>query len=154
MDHNSSLPLHPRGILTASMSSLVKSLRVNQSVRLPYSSKYPTLFNINLFSSCIVRQIENFPTSSGDAPTSPIVIADCGVLSPDDPSLAPASVADGDAFEDYPEDEDRDVQKPEVALDIAKTIREVGNKLFKEGKIAEALDKYQSKRLLVGFFPQ
>ncbi|RDB17075.1 Peptidyl-prolyl cis-trans isomerase D [Hypsizygus marmoreus] len=91
----------------------------------------------------IVRQMENYPTSSGDVPTSPIVIADCGVLSSDDPSLAETGPVDGDAYEDYPDDEDRDVQKPEIALDIAKTIREVGNKLFKEGKVDEALQKYQ-----------
>ena len=91
-----------------------------------------------------VRQIENFPTSSGDVPTSPIVIADCGVLSPDDPSLADTTTVGADSYEDYPDDEDRDVQKPEVALDIAKAVREIGNTLFKEGKIGEALDKYLS----------
>ncbi|KAG6832198.1 Peptidyl-prolyl cis-trans isomerase cyp40 [Tephrocybe sp. NHM501043] len=90
-----------------------------------------------------VRQIENYPTSSGDVPTSPIVIADSGILSSDDPSLADAAVTDGDAYEDYPDDEDRDVQKPEIALDIAKSVREIGNKLFKEGKTEQALLKYQ-----------
>ena len=91
----------------------------------------------------IVRQIENYPTSSGDVPTSPIIIADSGVLSPDDPSLAETAAADGDNYEDYPDDEDRDLSKPEAVLEIAKTIREVGNKLFKEGKTTEALEKYQ-----------
>lgn len=32
-----------------------------------------------------------------------------------------------------------------MAFQIAKEVREVGNKLFKEGKIEEALAKYQSK---------
>jgi peptidyl-prolyl isomerase D len=90
--------------------------------------------------------MENYPTGSGDVPTSPIVIADCGVLSPDDPSLADNAVAaDGDSYEDYPDDEDKDVQNPEIALEIAKTVREVGNKLFKEGKTDLALQKYLSK---------
>ncbi|KAG6840300.1 hypothetical protein C0991_007661 [Blastosporella zonata] len=91
----------------------------------------------------LVRQIENYPTSSGDVPSSPIVIADSGVLSPDDPSLAEVAVTDGDAYEDYPDDEDRDAQKPEIALEIAKAVRELGNKLFKEGKTEQALNKYQ-----------
>ena len=94
-----------------------------------------------------VRQIENYPTANGDVPTSPIVISSCGVLSPDDPSLAEAAAVDGDPYEDYPDDEDRDVQNPEIALDIAKTVREVGNKLFKEGKTDLALQKYQSERI-------
>ncbi|THV02222.1 peptidyl-prolyl cis-trans isomerase [Dendrothele bispora CBS 962.96] len=92
----------------------------------------------------VVRQIENFPTSEGDAPSSPITIEDCGVLSPDDPSLAQEPVnADGDPYEDYPDDEDRDLSKPEAVIEIAQAIREVGNKLFKEGKTKEALVKYQ-----------
>jgi peptidyl-prolyl isomerase D len=91
-----------------------------------------------------VRQIENHPTSSGDVPTSRIEIADCGELLPDDPFLT-ATDPEGDAYEDYPDDADQDVQKPEIALEIAKAIREIGNKLFKEGKIQSALEKYQSR---------
>jgi peptidyl-prolyl isomerase D len=95
--------------------------------------------------SHLVRKIENYPTSSGDAPTAPIVIATCGVLSHDDPSLADAAAADGDKYEDYPDDESsKDVQQPEIALEIATEIREIGNKLFKEGKPEAALEKYQS----------
>ena len=97
-----------------------------------------------------MRAIENTPTADGDVPKSPCVIADCGQLSPDDPSLAeePAA-ADGDPFEDYPEDqgpvEGQDVvEKPEAALKVAKQVREIGNRLFKEGKTEEALAKYQS----------
>ncbi|KAG7095843.1 Peptidyl-prolyl cis-trans isomerase cyp40 [Marasmius oreades] len=92
----------------------------------------------------IVRQIENFPTSNGDVPTQPIIIEDCGVLSPDDPSLtAEPAGAEGDPYEDYPDDDDHDIAKPEVALEIATKIREIGNQLFKEGKPDLALSKYQ-----------
>jgi peptidyl-prolyl isomerase D len=42
-------------------------------------------------------------------------------------------------------DEDKDSENPEIALQIAQAIREVGNKLFKEGKAEEALQKYQSE---------
>jgi peptidyl-prolyl isomerase D len=93
-----------------------------------------------------VRQIENYPTANGDVPTSPIVISSCGVLSPNDPYLVEGANAEGDPYEDYPDDEDRDVHHPEIALEIAKTVREVGNKLFKEGNIDLALQKYQSEQ--------
>ncbi|KAF8816328.1 hypothetical protein BYT27DRAFT_7184179 [Phlegmacium glaucopus] len=92
----------------------------------------------------IVRQIENFPTASGDVPTSPIIIADCGVLSPEE--LAEFDSTKGfksDPYEDYPVDEDKDTENPEVALQIAKDVREYGNQLFKEGKAEDALQKYQ-----------
>ncbi|KAF8152981.1 cyclophilin-like domain-containing protein [Crassisporium funariophilum] len=91
----------------------------------------------------IVRQIENYPTASGDVPTTPITITDCGVLSPDDVHADDMMIDSGDPYEDYPVDEDRDSENPEIALQIAKAVREVGNKLFKEGKTEEALQKYQ-----------
>lgn len=63
-----------------------------------------------------------------------------------------ATNGSGDPYEDYPDDQDPlsdgSVQeKPEVALRVAREIREIGNKLFKEGKGSEALNKYQSKSL-------
>ena len=42
--------------------------------------------------------------------------------------------------------------KPEIALRVAQEIRQIGNKLFKEGKVDKALDKYQSSWSLY-FFP-
>jgi len=104
-----------------------------------------------------VRQIENYPKGSGDAPTKPIVIADCGVLSPDDPSLKddPAATSNGnDVYEDYPADDERDVDNPEIALSVAKEVREIGNKLFKEGKIADALSKYQKSIRYLDHHPE
>ncbi|KAL7284773.1 peptidyl-prolyl cis-trans isomerase Cpr7 [Trametes coccinea BRFM310] len=96
----------------------------------------------------VVRAIENTETASGDVPVEPCIIADCGQLSPDDPSLAEPAAGDGDVYEDYPEDQDpidgKDLgDSPEAALKIAREVREVGNKLFKEGKYDEALRKYQ-----------
>ena len=85
-------------------------------------------------------------------PVEPCVIADCSQLSPEDPSLSQPAAVDGDVYEDYPEDKDpvegQDVsQHPPVALQIAREVREVGNRLFKEGKFEDALHKYQSTSL-------
>ncbi|KAJ7206531.1 peptidyl-prolyl cis-trans isomerase [Mycena pura] len=93
----------------------------------------------------IVRQIENFPTANGDAPTSPVVIADCGALAPDDPCLTevPAGDGSGDKYEDFPEDSDADVKDPKVTLAIATELRAIATNLYKEGKLAVALEKYQ-----------
>ena len=92
-----------------------------------------------------VRQIENTPTDKSDRPKLPVVIEDCGVLSRHDPSLKAPQATDGDNYEDYPQDDTRDLEKdPATCLQIAKDVRELGNKLFKEGKVAEALAKYES----------
>ncbi|KAF5313513.1 hypothetical protein D9611_008508 [Ephemerocybe angulata] len=104
----------------------------------------------------VVRAIENTPTSSGDVPVEPVEITNCGELQPDDPCLTESTVVaeDGDPYEEYPEDEDRDVSDPLVTLEIAKAIREVGNRLFKEGKIDIAFQKYQkSLRYLDNLWP-
>ncbi|KAF9255982.1 peptidyl-prolyl cis-trans isomerase [Marasmius fiardii PR-910] len=114
------------------------------TVPTPHLDGKHVVFGEVIKGKSIVRQIENFPTSGGDTPAQPIIIDDCGVLSPDDPSLtAEPTGTDGDPYEDYPDDDDHDIAKPEVALEIATKIREIGNKLFKEGKPDLALSKYQ-----------
>ena len=89
----------------------------------------------------------------GDVPAEPIVIANCGVLSPEELADFDSAKEDKvDSYEDYPVDEDRDSENPEVALQIAKDVREYGNQLFKQGKVEEALQKYQSKCYPFFFF--
>lgn len=121
-----------------------RSRQIHRCVRIYELFAYYMLTN-----TFTVRAIENHPTSSGDVPTEPCTIAACGQLDPSDPSLEASASADGDPYEDFPEDQDPltdgDVhEKPEIALRVAKEIREVGNKLFKEGKADQALAKYQS----------
>ncbi|KAJ3485092.1 hypothetical protein NLI96_g5198 [Meripilus lineatus] len=98
----------------------------------------------------VVRAVENHPTSTGDVPTEPCTIVASGQLDPSDPSLSAAegTAVDGDPFEEYPDDQDKlpdgSVQEnPEVALRVAGEIRQIGNKFYKEGKLEEALGKYQ-----------
>lgn len=97
-----------------------------------------------------MRQIENHPTSSGDVPTVPIIISGSGVLSPNDPSLAPptidASSGLADSYEDYPDDQESpNPNDPVTALQIASTLRELGNKLYKSSppQSAQALEKWK-----------
>ena len=93
----------------------------------------------------VVRRIENFPTSSGDVPTESITITDCGELEPTDPSLSESAVpADGDPYEDYPEDDDaHDTQNPAVALEAARVLRELGATRWKAGAAEDAYAKWQ-----------
>lgn len=111
----------------------------------PHLDNKHVVFGEVIRGKSLVRAIENNPTASGDVPIQPVVIEDCGLLSADDPSLAEETTAgaDGDVYEDYPEDEDRDTNDASKVFEMAKSIREVGNKLFKEGKLDLALAKYQ-----------
>ena len=91
-----------------------------------------------------VRRVENYSTNSGDVPTDPIVITDAGELSPSDPCLTETIVAsDGDPYEDYPEDDSHDTQDTAVALEAARTLRELGTARWKDGSAADALAKWQ-----------
>ncbi|GJJ14785.1 hypothetical protein Clacol_009053 [Clathrus columnatus] len=93
----------------------------------------------------IVRQIENLKTSSSDVPIEPAVITKSGQLNVDDPYLNETALPkDGDRYEDFPDDDDTDLSKPETTLAIAKELREIGNQLFKEGNFTGASNKYQS----------
>jgi peptidyl-prolyl isomerase D len=69
---------------------------------------------------------------------------DAGELSPSDPSLTePVVAADGDPYEDYPEDDSHDTQDPNVALEAARALRTLGNARWKESAAADALAKWQ-----------
>ncbi|KAK6193844.1 hypothetical protein LQW54_012064 [Pestalotiopsis sp. IQ-011] len=94
----------------------------------------------------IIRQIENMPTSGGDKPTRDCVIDDCGELTG---AAAEALSGDtktadalGDAYEDFPEDADEQLDAQKV-LKIASDCKGFGNQAFKGGDVALALDKYQ-----------
>ncbi|KAI0134554.1 40 kDa peptidyl-prolyl cis-trans isomerase [Xylariales sp. AK1849] len=94
----------------------------------------------------IVRQIENLPTQGGDKPAKDAVIEDCGELTG---AAAEAAAGDtksadslGDAYEDFPEDSDEKLDAQKI-LKIASDCKEYGNKAFKTGDAASALDKYQ-----------
>ena len=74
-----------------------------------------------------------------------VIIESCGELKAGEPDGVPEAGADGDPYEDFPDDDDRESSKPEVALEIATKVKEISGQLFKEGKVKEALDKWQSE---------
>lgn len=94
----------------------------------------------------IIRQIENLSTSGGDKPTKAAAIADSGEVTGDTaPPEAKQPDALGDPYEDFPEDQASD-GTPLTAtqtLEIAAACKDFGNKAFKAGDAAVALDKYQ-----------
>ncbi|KXS09456.1 hypothetical protein M427DRAFT_64129 [Gonapodya prolifera JEL478] len=94
----------------------------------------------------VVRKIEHAPKNSNDKPLTPCTIADCGQLPDDyDPTAASTGAAvpaDGDGFEDYPEDEPSTEKNEEWAASVAGKIKAAGNDYFKKGDLGTALAKY------------
>ena len=102
------------------------------------------MFGEVLNGKSVVRQIENLRTESGDRPTSPVVITDCGELTGDEALKANEKTPDatGDPHEDYPEDYGTDLDAKTV-LKIATDCKDFGNKAFKAGDLAVAVGKYE-----------
>ncbi|GAA5985419.1 hypothetical protein JCM11641_000151 [Rhodosporidiobolus odoratus] len=92
-----------------------------------------------LHGRSIVRLMEEAPTTS-DTPNEDIVIADCGQLAEGDEGVVADEFADG--HEEYPSDDEADVNDPKVALGIAEQIKTRGTELFKKGNFDQAQKKY------------
>ncbi|CAG8436169.1 9496_t:CDS:2 [Diversispora eburnea] len=100
--------------------------------------------NTNVFGKVIngkslVRSIENIPTAN-ERPIKTVKIVDCGELKEgeDDGIVEPA---DGDIYEDWPEDQPRKLESKEL-LEIARKIKEIGNNYFKSSEYDKAFKKY------------
>jgi peptidyl-prolyl isomerase D len=141
---------HQRSVDSPHAQSLLKASKGSQffitTVPTPHLDGKHVIFGQVVKGKSIVREIENIPTTAGDAPVSTVVIEDCGELSADDPSLnVVAPGTGGDPYEDWPEDEDSsNTEDPQVALKIASDVRLAANVLFKAGDINGAFAKYQS----------
>lgn len=129
------------------------------TVPTPHLDGKHVVFGEVLTGKSIIRQIENLPTESGDKPKKDAVIADCGELLGEEAERATAASnkpdALGDPYEDFPEDEvskhkgtggdgkEAEELSAEKVLQIASECKEFGNKAFKAGDVAAALDKYE-----------
>ncbi|SHO76080.1 Similar to S.cerevisiae protein CPR6 (Peptidyl-prolyl cis-trans isomerase (cyclophilin)) [Malassezia sympodialis ATCC 42132] len=97
----------------------------------------------------VVRHIEQSPTGANDRPQEDIKIADCGEFSAEqladsafDFGIKPDET--GDPYEPYPEDSDLPLEeKPESALEVAKTLKEISAKLVAKGQWGLAREKYE-----------
>jgi len=107
------------------------------------------VFGEVLSGKSVIRQIESQPTQSGDKPVRDCEIFDCGQLSEEEAALvgdAPRQPdALGDKYEDYPEDEATGSTplSAQKCLQVARDCKDYGNRAFKAGNIALAIDKYQ-----------
>jgi len=117
------------------------------TVPTPHLDGKHVVFGEVLKGKSVVRHLESVETRPGDAPAEEVIIAKSGELKEgEDDGVLVKPNEDGDPYEDYPQDEDTDVQNNvELTLTVAGKIREIANKLFKEGKIDAALTKYQSE---------
>ncbi|KAH8785773.1 cyclophilin-like domain-containing protein [Diaporthe sp. PMI_573] len=129
------------------------------TVPTPHLDGKHVVFGEVLTGKSIIRQIENLPTESGDKPKQDAVIADCGELLGEEAERATAASnkpdALGDPYEDFPEDElskekgtttdgkEAEELSAQKVLQIASECKEFGNKAFKAGDVATALDKYE-----------
>lgn len=103
------------------------------------------MFGEVLKGKSLVRKIENTPTTPGDNPEKPVVIADCGELSEAEyAALDEAGPADayGDQYQDYPDDLAEAPSASEVAK-IAADCKNFGTAALKAGDLQAAIDKYE-----------
>jgi peptidyl-prolyl isomerase D len=88
----------------------------------------------------VVRYIEDTPKGEQDRPVDPVIIQNCGILAPGEPDgVQPPQ--DGDVYEDFPSDISNQ-PGPSELLDIAVSVKGLGNTAFKQGNLQLALKKY------------
>ncbi|BGP47049.1 peptidyl-prolyl cis-trans isomerase cpr6 [Rhodotorula kratochvilovae] len=112
---------------------------LSSSPPFPHLTSTTSMSGRVLHGRSVVRLIEESPVS-GDSPTEEILIADSGELAEGDDGVASDPFADG--HEDYPSDDEADVNDPKVALAIAGEVKERGTELFKKGEFEQAGKKY------------
>ncbi|GAA5858858.1 hypothetical protein JCM5353_003144, partial [Sporobolomyces roseus] len=109
------------------------------TVPTPHLDGKHTVFGKVTHGRSIVRLMEEAPMA-GESPAEEILIADCGQLAEGDSGIVADEFADG--HEDYPSDDESDVNNAEVVYGIANSVKEKGTELFKKGNFEQAQKKY------------
>jgi peptidyl-prolyl isomerase D len=112
------------------------------TVPTPHLDGKHVVFGRVLKGKSLVRKIEESATDTRDTPLVPVTISDCGVLAPGDSGEEGVSEDPRDPYEDYPDLWDAE-KKPELLLEIAIKLKELGNEAFKGQRYDRAIEKYQ-----------
>lgn len=106
----------------------------------------------------LVRLVERCEKGASDKPVEDVVIADCGELPADyTPESAPKQDdGTGDVYEEIMADDDNiDVNSPQLVFKAVTHLKEIGTKLLKEGDIAKAYTKYnKATNFLNEYYPE
>lgn len=113
------------------------------------------IFGQVIYGKSTIRAVEKTKTGPNDKPAQDVVIADCGEYPADKPLPAKVDDGTGDTYEEsIVDDESIDQSKPETVFAAAQNLKSIGTRLYKEGKLAKAFEKYsKASRFLEEFFP-
>ena len=112
------------------------------TVPTPHLDGKHVVFGKVIKGKSLVRKIEEANVDTRDCPLVPVTISDCGVLGAGDSTDEGVTDDPSDPYEDYPDLWDED-KTPELLLQIATKLKELGNEAFKAQKFVRTIEKYQ-----------
>lgn len=124
------------------------------TVPTPHLDSKHVVFGEVINGKNIVRKIENLPTQSDKPQGGDVVVANCGQLEGPafDSATQKAPDATGDPYEDFPDDQGKDLPGEEY-YKIAANLKDYGNKAFKAGDVEVGIEKYQKALRYLNEYP-